>query len=125
MANTNTRPTSPHLQIYQLPLTGMISISHRISGVLLCFGLVLFACLLSSLANGPEHFLAAQQLLRYPLILWLYRGFVFALCFHLCHGFRHLLWDAGYSFEHETMNRYAWLEVAASLLLTPLVLIFF
>jgi len=42
MAVHPNRPTSPHLQVYQLPLTGLVSISHRITGVFLALGLLLF-----------------------------------------------------------------------------------
>jgi succinate dehydrogenase / fumarate reductase cytochrome b subunit len=45
-------------------------------------------------------------------------AFIYALFFHLCHGIRHLIWDAGNSFERDTLDRYALIELAASLLLT-------
>ncbi|MEY3787650.1 MAG: hypothetical protein RLZ75_1857, partial [Pseudomonadota bacterium] len=42
MAKNNNRPISPHLQVYRLPLTGIISITHRMTGVMLSVGLILF-----------------------------------------------------------------------------------
>lgn len=124
MATPPNRPTSPHLQVYQLPLTGLISISHRITGVLLSVGLLLFVILLSALASGSTDYQAMQALWGNWLLRLVYYGFVYALFFHLCHGVRHLLWDAGKTFALETLDHYAKLELIASLLLTLLTLIF-
>lgn len=125
MEKTNNRPISPHLQIYKLPPTGIVSISHRITGVLLSIGLIFFVCLISSVASGAESYANMQNLLGAPLPRLIYWGFVYALFFHLCHGVRHLIWDAGQGFERETMNRYVLIELAASVLLTLATFIYF
>ena len=125
MATNTNRPTSPHLQIYKLPLTGIISISHRMTGVLLTLGLVLFVLMISAVAGGSESYSAMQAMMNTwlaKLVLW---GFIYALFFHLCHGVRHLLWDAGQSFDKETLNRSAVVELASSLLLTLLTWLIF
>jgi succinate dehydrogenase / fumarate reductase cytochrome b subunit len=54
------RPTSPHLQIYKLPLTGILSITHRFTGVLLSIGLSLFVYMISALAGGADSYVAMQ-----------------------------------------------------------------
>jgi succinate dehydrogenase / fumarate reductase cytochrome b subunit len=54
------------------------------------------------------------------LIYW---GFIYALFFHLCHGVRHLIWDAGQSFDRNTLNRYALIELGSSFVLTLITLI--
>lgn len=118
MAVHSNRPTSPHLQVYRLPLTGIISISHRITGVFLAFGLLLFVYLLSAVAAGAQSYADMQDLMGYWLIKLMYWGFVYALLFHLCHGVRHLIWDAGQSFGRETLDRYAMIELGVSLALT-------
>ena len=118
MAIHTNRPTSPHLQVYKLPLTGIISITHRMTGVMLSAGLILFVYVISALAGGADSYAAMQSVMNlwlFKLICW---GFVYALLFHLCHGVRHLIWDSGSSFELDTLNRYAMLELAASLALT-------
>ncbi len=124
MASHSNRPTSPHLQVYKLPLTGLVSISHRMTGVLLSLGLLLFVMMLSALASGNNDYQAMQALWGNWLLRLVYYGFVYALFFHLCHGVRHLLWDAGKTFASETLDHYAKLELVASLLLTLLTLIF-
>jgi succinate dehydrogenase cytochrome b subunit len=115
------RPLSPHLQVYRLPLTGLISITHRMTGVMLSLGLVFVVYLISALAAGEQCFMALQevmQMLLAQVVLW---GFIYALFFHLCHGVRHLIWDAGSSFDKDTMNRYAVIELLVSLVLTVVV----
>ena len=122
--SANNRPTSPHLQVYKLPLTGIISITHRITGVMLSAGLVFFVCIVSSVADGADAYRAMQALTDLWPVKLIYWGFIYALFFHLCHGVRHLFWDAGQSFERDTLNRYAIIELAASLALTLVIFIF-
>ncbi|MBL1264202.1 succinate dehydrogenase, cytochrome b556 subunit [Candidatus Methylomicrobium oryzae] len=112
------RPLSPHLQVYRLPLTAVLSITHRITGVLLSAGLLSVVCLLSALAAGPEAYASAQAIAGSGGMRFLSWAFIYALFFHLCHGIRHLIWDAGQGFEAGTLNRYAWIELTASVLLT-------
>lgn len=116
--SASNRPLSPHLQIYKLPLTGLISIIHRITGVALATGLLFFAYSFFAIVAGIETYLNLQSLLNHPLgqiCLWL---FIYALFFHLCHGIRHLIWDVGLSFDKAQMNKNAAIELAASLILT-------
>ena len=118
---TSNRPLSPHLQVYRLPLTGVISICHRLTGVILAVGVVFFVGLLLAVAGGPDSFAPIQALLdslfgRVVLFLW-----SFALFFHLCHGIRHLLWDTGRGFDKETMDKFALLELVATVGVTLLI----
>ncbi|QWF72159.1 succinate dehydrogenase, cytochrome b556 subunit [Methylomonas paludis] len=121
----NNRPLSPHLQVYRLPLTGLISITHRITGVLLCLGLLGIVAVLYSIAAGVAGYAAMQSLMSFWLSQLVFWGFIYALLFHICHGIRHLIWDAGKSFELLSLQRYAVYELIASLLLTVLVYSFF
>ncbi|MEO1881419.1 MAG: succinate dehydrogenase, cytochrome b556 subunit [Methylococcales bacterium] len=114
----NNRPLSPHLQVYKLPLTGIISITHRMTGVILALGLIGYVFSFYCILQGNEHYLALQSFLNSTLIsiaVWL---FVYALFFHLCHGIRHLIWDVGKSFDRDDMDRNAMIELAVSLVLT-------
>ena len=120
---TNNRPISPHLQVYKLPLTGIISITHRLTGVLLSVGLIFFVYIIYALAGGSNTCAAMQAFTSLWLVQLIYWGFIYALFFHLCHGVRHLIWDAGKSFDRDTLNRYAIIELCASLVLTLTILI--
>jgi succinate dehydrogenase / fumarate reductase, cytochrome b subunit len=112
------RPTSPHLQVYKLPLTGVISITHRLTGVLLSAGLIFFVYIIYAVAGGSNTYTAMQDFMGLWLMQLIYWGFIYALFFHLCHGVRHLIWDAGKSFDRDTLNRYAIIELVASFILT-------
>ena len=117
MTSQSNRPTSPHLQAYKLPLTAVISISHRITGVLLSAGLVITVYMIVATSDGENSYHAMQALLSSWLLRPFYWGFIFALFFHLCHGVRHLIWDAGYGFEHGTLKKYAMIEIVISVTL--------
>jgi succinate dehydrogenase / fumarate reductase cytochrome b subunit len=124
MATHRKRPLSPHLQVYRLPLTGIVSITHRITGVLLSAGLIFFVYIVSAIANGPQAYAAMQAILNIWLIKLFVWGFIGALFFHLCHGVRHLIWDAGKSFAKESLDYYAKIELGAAFALTVLTFIF-
>jgi succinate dehydrogenase / fumarate reductase cytochrome b subunit len=62
MAINNNRPTSPHLQVYKLPLTGIISISHRMTGAMLS-RLAVFVYIVSALADGAEAYSDMQNIM--------------------------------------------------------------
>jgi succinate dehydrogenase / fumarate reductase, cytochrome b subunit len=119
---TNNRPLSPHLQIYKLPLTGLISITHRITGIFLTLGLISVLWLISQVKSGMLDYLAMQTLLQTLPARLLLVGFIYALMFHFCHGIRHLLWDFGRSFSRENLTRYAQIELGLSLILTVMTL---
>lgn len=117
----NERPLSPHLQVYRLPLTALLSITHRATGVFLSFGLVLMVLYLMAVAEGPAGFEAAQGWLNSPpgkVFLW---GWIYALLFHLVHGVRHLVWDTGLGFDRAKLDRFARYELVASVGLFALV----
>ncbi|PKM13180.1 MAG: succinate dehydrogenase, cytochrome b556 subunit [Gammaproteobacteria bacterium HGW-Gammaproteobacteria-3] len=114
----HNRPLSPHLQVYKLPLTGVISITHRMTGVMLSVGLIVFVYVVSAIAAGPEAYQALQGIMGHWLFRLVYGGFIYALFFHLCHGVRHLIWDTGRGFDKATLNRYAFYELIAALVLT-------
>jgi len=118
------RPLSPHLQVYRLPLTAVVSVTHRMTGVLLSAGLVLFVVSLALIQCGSSSFHAMQGFIHLPLVnlaIWL---MMYALFFHLCHGVRHLFWDAGQGYDKVLMNYYIILELSASVILTGLSYLF-
>jgi len=118
------RPLSPHLQVYRLPLTAVVSVTHRMTGVLLSAGLVLFVVSLALIQQGSSSFHSMQAFIHLPLVslvIWL---MVYALFFHLCHGVRHLFWDTGQGYDKVLMNYYIILELSASVILTGLSYLF-
>ena len=119
--DSSNRPVSPHIQIYRPQLTSVLSILHRITGVILGFGAVLIALWLCSIAYNRELFDASFELLsgipgRLFLFLW-----SLALFFHLCNGIRHLFWDAGHWLELDNVYRSGWAVVIGTFTLTGIV----
>ncbi len=99
------RPLSPHLQVYKLPLTALMSISHRITGVGLVFGTLLVTAFLISAASGEEQYnfvmgLATSLPGKIVLFLW-----SVGLYFHMCNGIRHMFWDMGKNFNKASAHR--------------------
>ena len=117
MSNSH-HPLSPHLQIYRLPLTALLSITHRITGVLLALGSLLLVWLLAAAAHGPDYYaFVASHLQAWYGQVFLF-GFLFALYLHFCNGIRHLFWDVGYGFELETVDLTAKLAIVVAVVLT-------
>lgn len=117
----DTRPLSPSLQIYRPQLTSVLSITHRLTGVLLGVGAVLLVVWIMAAAAGPRSYAVLDDAAGSPLGLALLFAWTFSLFFHLCNGIRHLMWDAGFGFELFTIYTSGWAVLIASLLLTALV----
>ena len=117
MSNSN-HPVSPHLQIYRLPLTALLSITHRITGVILALGCLLLVWVLTAAAHSAEYYglLATHLQAWYGQVFLL--GFLFSLYLHFCSGVRHLFWDVGYGFELETVDLTAKLVIVMAFVLT-------
>ncbi|HEY7378296.1 MAG TPA: succinate dehydrogenase, cytochrome b556 subunit [Steroidobacteraceae bacterium] len=114
------RPLSPHLGIYRPMYTMVLSISHRITGIFLSAGLVLFVYWLGALASGAAAYGAAVERLRSPLMQLLLLGWLFSFFFHLANGIRHLAWDCGFGYERRQARASGWAVFIAAVLLTLL-----
>ena len=114
----SNNPLSPHLQIYRWQISSLLSIAHRISGVinLLALSLIFFWLILLSLGeNNYELFLLIINSFFGKFILI---GFTWSMSFHLLSGVRHLAWDLGYGFEIKTANISGIIVIISSLALT-------
>ena len=105
---SQARPMSPHLQIYRWQITSVMSILHRISGVVLAVGAFGLAWWLLALAQGGEPYARAAACIASPFGMLLLFGFSLALVYHLLNGLRHLLWDMGWGFEISETYRSGW-----------------
>jgi succinate dehydrogenase / fumarate reductase cytochrome b subunit len=118
--DTGNRPLSPHLQVYRLPLAGILSFAHRTTGVGLALGALALAYWINAAAYGPDVFYQAQTLMGHWFSRLLLFGWTLSLFFHLCNGIRHLFWDAGIGLEIEQVNMSGWLVLIGTILLTLL-----
>jgi succinate dehydrogenase / fumarate reductase cytochrome b subunit len=112
------RPLSPHLQIYRPMLTMMMSIAHRITGAALYFGTLLLAWYLIAASTDAKAFAMAAWFMSSIIGRLILLGFTWALFHHLLGGIRHMIWDAGYGFEHPMREWLAKATLAGSIVLT-------
>ena len=92
------RPLSPHLTIYRLTLTMMMSIVHRITGAALYFGTLLVALWLIAAASGPSGYATVQWFMGSWIGRLMLFGYTWALIHHMLSGLRYLIWDTGRGF---------------------------
>lgn len=114
------RPLSPHLQVYRPQVTSVLSIAHRMTGVVLAFAALLLTYWLASAAYGPESFARAQVLMESWIGRLVLFGFTFSLFYHLCNGIRHLGWDMGWGFDLVKLRLTGVIVIIASMGLTVL-----
>lgn len=112
------RPLSPHVGIYRWQISNTLSILHRITGVGLSFGLVLFALWLISAAYYAECYAQIQQLAGSIVGKLFLLGWTWAFYYHLGNGMRHLNWDMGRGFTIPEMTRSGWVIVVFSITMT-------
>jgi len=115
------RPLSPHLGIYRFTLTMAMSIAHRITGVGLYLGALLFAWFLlaaSMDASAFATFAGFNQSFFGRLILF---GFTWSLFHHLLGGVRHLIMDAGYGLDDPEREQLAQATLIGGFVLTLVV----
>lgn len=113
-----SRPVSPHLQIYRLSITMLMSILHRITGAALYAGTLLLAWWLVALASGAGPYAAFQAFAGSFFGKTLLLGYTWALIHHLLGGLRHLFWDAGRGLDAQSATTTAYATVVGSLFLT-------
>lgn len=108
------RPLSPFMigPYYRPQLTSMLSILHRITGLVLCAGALALAWWLAAIAAGPDsHARFAAFATSIPgTILFLAVGF--ALSYHWFNGLRHLFWDTGTGLDIRHAYASGWAVIA-------------
>lgn len=116
---TTKRPVNLDIGTMKLPITAIVSILHRVSGVIL-FGVVaLFLWALDTSLSSEEGFSAIQECLSSPLAKIVWWGCLAALAYHLVAGIRHLIMDFGIgeSLEGGTLGAKLALTIAVILIL--------
>jgi succinate dehydrogenase / fumarate reductase cytochrome b subunit len=111
------RPLSPHLGVYRFMYTMALSIAHRITGVVLSVGFVLFVWWLMAAATGASAYEGAVRVLSHGFVQLLLAGWLLAFVYHLCNGIRHLTWDAGLGLEKHEARRSAAVTIVATLVI--------
>lgn len=112
------RPISPHLQVYQPQLTSVLSILHRMTGVVLGLGIPFLVYWIWTISQGPAEYASGREFFGSLIGRTLLFGWTFCFFYHLNNGVRHLFWDIGRGFELVDVYRSGWLVVAAAVVMT-------
>jgi succinate dehydrogenase / fumarate reductase cytochrome b subunit len=114
----NQNPLSPHLQIYRWHILSLLSITHRISGVINLFSLILIFFWLIFLNLSENSYASFLLIINSFIGKFILIGFTWSMSFHFLSGIRHLIWDLGYGFEIKTANISGIIVIISSLILT-------
>lgn len=88
-----TRPKHLALHLIKLPLSGYVSILHRVSGAVLFLALPLLLMMLDQSLRSIETYTSLTDLLSNPLLKVLLLGLLWAFLHHFCAGLRYLAID--------------------------------
>ena len=115
--NDSKNPLSPHLQIYRWQISSLLSITHRITGILNLLGLIFISAWISSAGIGENLFEYFSVFLKSFIGKFILIGFTWSISYHLLSGIRHFFWDLGYGYEIKTANISGVIVIVSSLLL--------
>ena len=118
LAAKKKHPVWYNLSPLNLPVPGLVSIFHRISGVLLFLGLFEFLLLLDMSLASERGFEQVGEWLRHPLIKLLVILSIWALLHHMSAGIRHLFLDVDVGTNLQAARRSAFAVFVVSLALT-------
>jgi len=114
-------PLSPHLQIYRWHLSMILSISHRIIGVVNSVALILICLWTTSFLFGEENYEIIKILFQSFLGKLLITSLSWSFSFHMLSEIRHLIWDLGYGFDLKISKITGIITIIGSLALTILI----
>ncbi len=114
----NKSPLSPHIQIYKWHVSSLVSISHRITGIINIIG-VTFICVLASLLSlGESNYEMIYLFLSSQIGKFLILGLTWSFSFQILSEIRHLIMDLGYGFELKTSKITGLIVICGSIVLT-------
>ena len=114
----NKSPLSPHIQIYKWHISSLVSISHRITGIINIIG-VTFICVLASLLSlGESNYEMTYSFLSSQIGKFLILGLTWSFSFQILSEIRHLIMDLGYGFELKTSKITGLIVICGSIVLT-------
>ena len=118
----NENPLSPHIQIYNWHISSLVSISHRITGILNIIIITLICFWVALLLLGNTNYDLIEKFFETYLGKFFIVGTIWSFSFQALCEIRHLFWDLGYGFEIKTSNITGLLAIFGSVVLTILIL---
>ena len=114
----NKTPLSPHIQIYKWHISSLVSISHRITGIINII-VITFVCLLASLLVFGENNYEFMNLFLSSLIgKFFILGITWSFSFQILSEIRHLIMDLGYGFDLKVTKISGLIVIIGSIVLT-------
>ena len=116
----NNNPLSPHLQIYKWNITSLLSITHRVVGVINFFVFVVICLWAISLFNGENLYRSFETILNTFFGKFLIVSLCWTFSFQILNEIRHLVWDAGFGFDLKIAKITGIITLIGSFILTIL-----
>jgi len=114
----NNNPLSPHIQIYRWHISSLVSISHRITGVINILAITTICLWIFSLLLGETSYDLTKIFLQSIFGKFIIIGLTWSFSFQILSEIRHLLMDLGYGFEIKTTKITGLLVIFGSIFLT-------
>ena len=115
-------PLSPHIQIYNWHISSLISISHRITGIINIIIVTLICFWVALLFLGNINYELIQKFFETYFGKFVITGTVWSFSFQILSEIRHMFWDLGFGFELKTSNITGLLVIFGSFVLTIFIL---
>ena len=114
------RPLSPHIQIYRWHISSLVSISHRITGIINIFAITLVCVWVSWLILGESKYDFINFFFNSFLGKFVAIGLAWSFSFQILSEIRHIIMDMGYGYELKTTRITGLMVIFGSLILTIL-----
>ena len=117
----NKSPLSPHIQIYRWHISSLVSISHRVTGIINIIAITLICLWVSLLFFGEVNYAMTNFVLNSYLGKFIALGLAWSFSFQILSEIRHLIMDMGYGFELQTTRITGLGVIFGSILLTIII----
>ena len=114
----NKEPLSPHIQIYRWHISSLVSISHRITGIINIIAITIICFWASSLLLGENNYEAVNSFLNSFIGKFIILGITWSFLFQILSEIRHLIMDLGYGFEIQTTKITGLIVIFGSIIFT-------
>ena len=112
------KPLSPHIQIYRWHISSLVSISHRITGIINIIAITLICLWVSLLLLGEINYKMINLFLSSLMGKFIILGITWSFSFQVLSEIRHLIMDLGYGFELKITKITGLLVILGSIILT-------
>ena len=114
----NKEPLSPNIQIYRWHISSLVSISHRITGIINIIAITIICFWASSLLLGENNYEAINSFLNSFIGKFIILGITWSFLFQILSEIRHLIMDLGYGFEIQTTKITGLIVIFGSIIFT-------